>query len=210
MSRRLPTLPALSALRPRVPCSPLPPPSVQQHQQQQRRGIRSVLKPAPQGSRYVRGPTAITPSTSLRRKAAATPLRTGLIARKKGMASVFDGATGTLRPATVLQVDGCQVVGHRTRARHGYWAVQVGSERAGPRLGAAMLGVFAARRLPPKRVVAECRVRGPQALLPLGTLLKPSWFVVGQVVDTRSRTKGKGFQGVSLPRRGFAACGLFC
>jgi large subunit ribosomal protein L3 len=227
MNAPLHPLRALSALR-RAPPAPPPLHLPRPVQHQQRRAIRSILKPPPRRTRHVRGPSALTPSVTLARRAAATPQRTGLLARKKGMAALFDagetaardgggrgGGGHRLRACTVLQVDGCMVVGHKTRARDGYWAVQVGCEqgeraadaaaaRAGGAVGArrgvgaAMRGVYARRGLPPRRVVAECRVRGPAGLLPLGTPLVPSWFAVGQVVDTRSRTKGKGFQGVSL------------
>jgi large subunit ribosomal protein L3 len=65
------------------------------------------------------------------------------------------------------------------------------------RLSFAMLGHFAAQKVPPKERCMEFKVRGSEGLLPLGTVVEPSWFRVGQLVDTRSKTKGKGFAGVS-------------
>lgn len=52
--------------------------------------------------------------------------------------------------------------------------------------------------LPPKRQMREFKVRDDKGLLPIGTALTPSWFKVGQFVDTRSNTRGFGFAGVSF------------
>lgn len=135
------------------------------------------------------------------------PHRTGLLAAKKGMSAVFDEATGERVPCTVLQVDRCQVVGHKTVRKHGYWAVQVGYGSRKPKnISRPMLGVFAERGVPPKATIMEFRVRSREGLLPVGTVLEPSWFKIGQLVDTRSKTKGKGFAGVSTRPEGISAC----
>lgn len=48
-------------------------------------------------------------------------------------------------PATVLQLDRCQVVGTKTREKHGYFAVVVGEGWRKPkRVGKAMMGHYAA------------------------------------------------------------------
>jgi len=46
-------------------------------------------------------------------------MRTGLIARKLGMSRVFTD-DGNHVPVTVLRIDNCQVVAHRTQERDGY------------------------------------------------------------------------------------------
>ena len=48
-------------------------------------------------------------------------MRTGVIAKKLGMTRVF-ADDGAHVPVTVLQLDGCQVVGQRTKERDGYVA----------------------------------------------------------------------------------------
>ena len=53
-------------------------------------------------------------------------MRTGVIAKKLGMTRVF-AEDGAHIPVTVLQLDGCQVVGQRTQERDGYVALQLGA-----------------------------------------------------------------------------------
>mgnify|MGYP003337768708 CR=1 FL=1 len=58
-------------------------------------------------------------------------MRSGVIAKKVGMTRVFTDA-GEHVPVTVLQMDGCQVVAHRTKDKNGYTALQLGLGRAKP------------------------------------------------------------------------------
>ena len=53
-------------------------------------------------------------------------MRTGVIAKKVGMTRLFQ-EDGRHVPVTVLALENCQVVSHRTADRDGYVAVQVGS-----------------------------------------------------------------------------------
>jgi large subunit ribosomal protein L3 len=134
-----------------------------------------------------------------KRKEYTTPHRTGVLAEKKGMSAWFDPDTGARMPCTVLQVDRCQVVGHKTVREHGYWGVQVGfGGKKWWNVPKPELGVLAKRGIAPKQEIREFTVKGKEGLLPVGTLLEPSWFKVGQFVDCRSKTKGKGFAGVSI------------
>ncbi|KAM0335245.1 hypothetical protein ACHAQA_000289 [Verticillium albo-atrum] len=149
-------------------------------------------------------PTA-GPAAALARKELTTPLRTGVLAIKKGMTSVFVGKKRV--PATVLQLDQVQVLASRTRATHGYWAVQVGLGQKEPRnVTRPMLGYFEARGVFPKRHIAEFRVKNETGLLPVGAQLSPDWFQKGQYVDVRSNSRGQGFAG-GMKRHGFAGQG---
>ena len=56
-------------------------------------------------------------------------MRTGLIAQKVGMSRLFTEA-GEHVPVTLLKVDGCRVVSHRTKDRDGYTALQLGVGKA--------------------------------------------------------------------------------
>src|SRR6266568_3607134 len=56
-------------------------------------------------------------------------MRTGVIAKKVGMTRVFSDS-GEHIPVTVLQLQQCQVIAHRTKDKNGYVALQLGS---GPR-----------------------------------------------------------------------------
>lgn len=139
---------------------------------------------------------------ALARKEKTTPLRTGVLAIKKGMTSVFVGKKRV--PATVLQLDQVQVVATKNRDKHGYWAVQVGLGQKEPRnVTRPQLGYYEAKGIYPKRHLAEFRVRNEDGLLPVGVQLQPDWFQKGQYVDVRSNSRGMGFAG-GMKRWGFA------
>jgi len=53
-------------------------------------------------------------------------MRSGVIAQKVGMTRVFTEA-GEHVPVTVLRLANCQVIGHRTKDKNGYVALQLGS-----------------------------------------------------------------------------------
>ena len=163
-----------------------------------KRTFRSIDKPK-RMTRYDRGPglpvLRSTPEAALERRARTLPPRTGVLATKKGMSSIYD-SEGTRRACTVVQLDRVQVVAHRTRQRHGYFAVQIGAGfRSHARETRAMLGHFAAAGVAPKSELAEFRVRDASGLLPLGSQLAAGWFKAGQYVDAKANCKGKGFAG---------------
>ena len=119
------------------------------------------------------------------------------------MTAVYDTQTGQRIPCTVLQLDRVQVVSHKTREKHGYFAVQVGSGWKHPsNMTKSLLGHFSSQGVSPKRHVYEFRVKDENGLLPVGELISADWFKEGQYVDARSTTKGKGFAGV-MKRHGF-------
>src|SRR5512137_341948 len=128
-------------------------------------------------------------------------MRSGVIAQKVGMTRVFTEA-GEHIPVTVLKLGNCQVLGHRTKDKNGYVALQVGSgSRKTVYMPKAERGQFAAAKVEPKRTVAEFRV-SEDALLPVGAEITADHFVVGQFVDVTGTTMGKGFAG-PMKRWGF-------
>lgn len=150
-------------------------------------------------------PTA-GPAAALARKERTTPVRTGVLAIKKGMSGFFT-RKGVRMPCTVLQLDQVQVVACKTRASNGYWAVQVGlGSRRPVAVPAPMLGYYEAKGVAPKEHLAEFRVRGEAGLLPVGVELRPDWFHKGQWVDVRSNSRGQGFAG-GMKRHGFKGQG---
>ena len=56
-------------------------------------------------------------------------MKEGLIGRKRGMTQVF-GDDGSMIPVTVVEAGPCTVVAVRTKASHGYDALQIGFEPA--------------------------------------------------------------------------------
>ncbi len=59
-------------------------------------------------------------------------MRSGVIVQKLGMTRIFTEA-GEHVPVTVLKLDNCQVVGHKTADKHGYTALQLGVGMAKPK-----------------------------------------------------------------------------
>ncbi|MEC9345747.1 MAG: 50S ribosomal protein L3 [Pseudomonadota bacterium] len=122
-------------------------------------------------------------------------MRTGLIARKLGMTRVFDDA-GMHVPVTVLQIDSCQVVAHRTTERDGYQALQLGAGAAKVKnTNKPLRGHFAKAEVEPKMKLVEFRV-ADDAFIDVGAELTADHFVVGQKVDIIGESIGKGFAGV--------------
>lgn len=128
-------------------------------------------------------------------------MRTGLIAKKKGMTRMYDDA-GHHVCITLLEVDNCQVVDVRTEQKNGYTAVQlgVGTQKAS-RVSKQMQGNFAKAKVEPKKKLAEFRV-SPDNMLEVGATLSVEHFVVGQYVDVVGTSIGKGFAG-AMKRHNF-------
>jgi large subunit ribosomal protein L3 len=121
-------------------------------------------------------------------------MRSGVIAQKMGMTRVFTDA-GEHVPVTVLKLDGCQVVAHRTKEQNGYSAVQLGIGLAKVKnVSKAERGRFAVAKVEPKLKLAEFRV-AEDAFLPVGAEITADHFVVGQFVDVTGTSTGKGFAG---------------
>ena len=121
-------------------------------------------------------------------------MRSGVIAKKVGMTRVFTEA-GEHIPVTVLQLDTCQVVAHRTMEKNGYTALQLGIGRAKVKnVSRAERGRFAVAKVEPKQKLAEFRV-SEDAMIPVGAEITADHFVAGQFVDVTGTTLGKGFAG---------------
>ena len=121
-------------------------------------------------------------------------MRTGLIAKKLGMTRIFDDA-GMHVPVTLLSLDGCQVVGQRTKDKDGYVALRLGAgAKKAKNTTKAERGMFAKSEVEPKRIVTEFRVT-EDALIDVGAEMTADHFVAGQKVDIQGTTIGKGFAG---------------
>jgi large subunit ribosomal protein L3 len=121
-------------------------------------------------------------------------MRSGVIAQKMGMMRVFTEA-GEHVPVTVLKLNNCQVVGHRTKDKNGYVALQLGAgARRSQTLSKPVRGHFAVSKIEPKRRLAEFRV-SEDGLIPVGAEITADHFVIGQFVDVTGTSIGKGFAG---------------
>ena len=121
-------------------------------------------------------------------------MRSGVIAQKVGMTRVYNDA-GEHVPVTVLKLENCQVVAHRTEEKNGYTALQLGAGTVKVKnVSKAMRGHFAVAQVEPKRELAEFRV-SPENLIEVGAELMADHFVAGQFVDVTGTSIGKGFAG---------------
>src|SRR5262250_2300438 len=121
-------------------------------------------------------------------------MRSGVLAQKIGMTRLFT-ETGEHVPVTVLRLANCQVVGHRTKEKNGYVALQLGAGlRKVQSTTRADRGHFAVAKVEPKRKLAEFRV-DEDALIPIGAEITADHFVVGQYVDVTGTSTGKGWAG---------------
>jgi len=128
-------------------------------------------------------------------------MRAGLIAKKIGMSRVF-AEGGKHIPVTVLHVDNCQVVTHKTTAKDGYNALQLGAGKAKvKRTSQPMRGHFAKAKVEPKAKLAEFRI-SDDAFMDIGAEITVEHFIAGQMVDVTGTSKGKGFAG-AMKRHNF-------
>ena len=129
-------------------------------------------------------------------------MRTGVIAKKVGMTRLFQ-EDGRHVPVTVLALEDCQVVSHRTADRDGYFALQVGSGEAKQKnVAKPQREAFAKAEVGLKMKVAEFRLENEEGLMPVGSTISAEHFVAGQKVDITGHTQGKGFAG-AMKRWGF-------
>lgn len=107
---------------------------------------------------------------------------------------------GKVHPVTVVQIRENHVLQVKTEnnepTKAGYCSLQVGAGiKKLKRVTKAMRGHFASAGVPPKEKIVEFKV-SKEALLPVGTRIYATHFVVGQFVDCTGVSKGKGMQGV--------------
>ncbi|KIE05823.1 50S ribosomal protein L3 [Candidatus Jidaibacter acanthamoeba] len=130
-----------------------------------------------------------------------TVRRTGLIATKIGMTQIFD-ATGEAIPVTLMHVDSNFVLGNKEKNKDGYDAVILGYGKAKPnRVSKPVKGQCSKVKVEPVKHIREFRVSGG-AQLEVGKQVIVSHFVLGQLVDVKGTSIGKGFAG-AMKRHNF-------
>ena len=128
--------------------------------------------------------------------------RTGMIARKLGMAQIFS-ETGESLAVTLLQADSNVVVGLKTSERDGYNAVVLGFDEAKPtRVSKSVRGICAKAGVSPVKHMKEFRVSA-DAMLKVGDKLALDHFMPNQRIDIQGISIGKGFAG-AMKRHNFA------
>ncbi len=119
----------------------------------------------------------------------------GLIGEKIGMTRTFT-PDGLSVPVTVIQCGPCYVVQKKDTGRDGYRALQLGYKEVKERkLNKPLLGRYKKVGAPPLRFLAEFHFKNHEKY-EVGQILRVDGFAVGDKVDVRGTSKGKGFQGV--------------
>jgi large subunit ribosomal protein L3 len=125
-----------------------------------------------------------------------------LFGKKLGMTSHFLEDGGSV-PVTVLKVGPCVVIQKKTREREGYDALQVGyGSKKESRINKPLKGQFKNAGGRFFTTLREVRVDDPEAF-ELGQEIKSDIFNIGELVNVRGLSKGRGFAGV-MKRWGFS------
>jgi len=128
----------------------------------------------------------------------------GVIGRKAGMTRIF-GEDGNSVPVTVIEVTPNRVTQLKDVDSDGYRAVQLtAGERRASRVTKPMSGHFAKAGVEAGSVLREFRLEpGEGDDLATGGAVDVTLFEMGQKVDVRGVTKGRGFAG-GIRRHNFA------
>lgn len=119
----------------------------------------------------------------------------GLLGKKVGMSQLFD-ADGQQIPVTVVEAGPCFVTAVRTKEKNGYVAAQLAFDAVKEkRLNKAKLGGLRKANLGTLNFFKEIRTEDVSNLS-VGSELRADNFEVGEFVDVRGISIGKGFQGV--------------
>ena len=129
-------------------------------------------------------------------------MRTGVLARKVGMTRVYT-PNREHNSVTVLKLPSSIVIGHRKIEVDGYNALILGFEKVNPKyLKKPQKEFFSKIKQEPLKKVKEFRI-SEENFVEKGKSIISSHFVVGQYVDIRSDSIGKGFAG-AMKRHNFA------
>lgn len=130
----------------------------------------------------------------------------GLVGKKIGMTSVFDGQ-GRSIPVTVVEVPASVITQIKTEETDGYNAVQLSSfDRKAKNVSKSVKGHFDKAGSETKAVVKEFRNFLPEGLDVGDELKAEDVFQVGDVIDVAGTSKGRGFSGV-IKRHNFSGVG---
>lgn len=126
----------------------------------------------------------------------------GILGKKIGMTRVFSDKGESL-PVSVLEVGPCYVVQIKRTDREGYNSIQMGFQpKKDKRLNKPVLGHFKAAGKGGFALLREIKVDDVDSF-ELGQEITSEIFNVGDLVNVRGMSKGRGFTGV-VKRWGFS------
>lgn len=119
----------------------------------------------------------------------------GLLGNKIGMTQIFD-ESGNIIPVTILKVGPCIVTQIKTKTKDGYSAIQVGySNVSNKSLTQPELGHLQKSNIQSLKYLKEFRVDN-ETDFEVGQVLNVDFLSLGQFVNIKGKTIGKGFAGL--------------
>jgi len=121
----------------------------------------------------------------------------GILGKKLGMTQVFE-EDGKVYPVTIIEAGPCKVLQIKSKDNDGYTALQCGfGKQKESRISNPFKGHLKKSKSEPVKFVKEIRLSEEEiATYKEGDELKVDLFRVGDFVDVRGISIGKGFQGV--------------
>tara|TARA_Y100000590_G_scaffold468965_1_gene654110 strand:+ start:1015 stop:1659 length:645 start_codon:yes stop_codon:yes gene_type:complete len=129
-------------------------------------------------------------------------MRTGTVAKKIGMTSLFD-EDGSRNPVTILSIEDSEVTNLRTIDKNNYIAIQVGLEDLKQsKINKPQKNSIAKSKSAAKKFLKEFKV-SENNILEIGTKITVDHYKKGQFVDITAKSIGKGFAG-AMKRHNFS------
>ena len=129
-------------------------------------------------------------------------MRTGILAKKLGMTRVYNEQR-VHNSVTVLEVPEIKVIGQKNKEKDGYDALVLGAGSIKQKkINKPQKEFFSKSNIEPVKKIKEFRV-SEDNLVESGSIIMASHFVVGQYVDVKAFSIGKGFAG-AMKRHNFA------
>jgi large subunit ribosomal protein L3 len=119
----------------------------------------------------------------------------GLLGNKIGMTQIFD-ESGKIIPVTILKVGPCVVTHVKIEAKNGYDSIQIGYGNVSSKLlTQPELGHLQKSNIRPLKYLKEFHITN-QNEFEVGQILKVDSLSLGQLVNIRGKSIGKGFSGL--------------
>ena len=118
------------------------------------------------------------------------------------MTQIFDQA-GNIIPVTIMKVGPCVITQIKTVIKNGYDSIQIGYGNVSAKsLTQSELGHLQKSDIQPLNYLKEFRLNNSEEEFEVGQVLNVNIFKIGQLVDIRGKSIGKGFSGLQK-RHGF-------
>ena len=119
----------------------------------------------------------------------------GLLGNKIGMTQIFD-ESGNIIPVTILKIGPCVVTQIKTKSKDGYNSIQIGYGNVSNKLlNQPKLGHLQKSNIQPLKNLKEFKV-SEEDKFEIGQVLTVESFSLGQFVNIKGKTIGKGFSGL--------------